>query len=228
MTRTAGAMTVLLLGSVTAGSAVAQHAAYPPLSAYLMTEEAELALARTAAPRNITDRATMKVMTKTGFRVAHEGSNGFVCMVMRGWSAPTYTPTNFRDLVYDATVRAPICFDPEASRMVAPYYELRAKLALEGKTPDQIAEGIQVAYAKGSLPARGSVSVAYMWSAAQHLGPGVGHFRPHLMVFAPHYTNEMLGNHDFGQAAPFVSDDGGTPFAVIVIPVETSLAIALK
>jgi hypothetical protein len=29
-------------------------------------------------------------------------------MVMRAWSAPTYTPAQFRELVYDAKVRAPI------------------------------------------------------------------------------------------------------------------------
>jgi hypothetical protein len=67
-------------------------------------------------------------------------------MVMRGWAAPTYTPAQFRDLVYDPKVQAPICFDPEATRTVKPYYELRSKLGMEGKTPDQIAEAVQAAY----------------------------------------------------------------------------------
>src|SRR5262249_28605390 len=101
---------------------------YPPLSEYMMPRGAEIALAKKAAPANISGRATIKVLTASGYQVASEGDNGFVCMVMRGWVAPTYTPAKFRDLVYDAKLRAPICFDPGASRTVMPYYELRSKL----------------------------------------------------------------------------------------------------
>ena len=153
------------------------------------------------------------------------GSWQFVCMVMRGWTAPTYTPTQFRDLVYDPKVHAPICFNPAASRTVMPYYELRSKLAMVGKAPEQIAEGIQAAYAKGVLPKRDEVSFAYMWSADQHLAPGIGHWHPHMMVFSPYYENSMLGGNEFGPPIPIVTDDGGTPFAVVVIPVDDKLAI---
>jgi hypothetical protein len=83
---------------------------YPPLRGYLMPREAEMALARSAAPSGVTGRATIKVLTESGYQVAREGDNGFVCLVRRGWSAPTFTPAPFRDLVYDARVRAPICF----------------------------------------------------------------------------------------------------------------------
>jgi hypothetical protein len=65
-----------------------------------------------------------------------------------------------------------------------PYYELRNKLAMEGKTPEQITKGIQAAYAKGVLPKKDGVSFAYMWSADQNLG-SFGHWRPHMMVFCP-------------------------------------------
>ena len=200
-------------------------AQYPPLSEYLMPRETEIALARSAAPANISSRATIKVLTKFGYEAAHKGDNGFVCMVMRGWAAPTYTQAQFRDLVYDAKVRAPICFDPGASRTVMPYYELRSKLGMEGKTPDQIAEGVQTAYVKGELPRRDTVSFAYMWSADQNLGPGVGHWHPHMMIFAAYYDNAMLGGNEFGSALPQVTDDAGTPFTVIVIPVDNSLAV---
>src|SRR6266496_370676 len=151
---------LILIIAVLAGPAAAQ---YPPLSEYLMPREAEIALARSAAPANISGRATIKVLTTSGYQVAHEGDNGFVCMVMRGWTAPTYTPTQFRNLVYDAKVHAPICFDPGAARIVMPYYELRSKLGMEGKTPDQMAERLQAAYVKGELPRRDAVSFAYMW-----------------------------------------------------------------
>jgi hypothetical protein len=207
-------------------AAWAQDAKYPPLTEYMMPRDAEIALARSAAPASISDRATIKVLTTSGYQVARAGaSDGFVCMVMRGWSAPTYTPAQVRDLVYDAKLRAPICFDPVASRTVMPYYELRSKLAMEGNTPTQIAEGIQAAYAKGVLPKRDGVSFAYMWSADQNLGAAFRHWHPHMMVFSPSYENSMIGGNEFGRPLPLVTDDAGTPFAVVVIPVDDELAI---
>ena len=197
---------------------------YAPLSEYMMPRTAEIALARSAAPPNISGRATIKVLTTSGFQVVREGDNGFVCLVMRGWSAPTFSPAAQRSFVYDVTLRAPICFDPPATRMVLPFYELKHKLGLEGKTPDQIADGIQAAYARGQLPRRDTVSFGYMWSADQQLGPGVNHWHPHMMVFAPYYDNAMLGGNEVG-VGPIVTDDAGTPFTVIVIPVDDRLAI---
>jgi hypothetical protein len=215
----------LLLASLHASTGRAEGPKYPPISEYMMARDAEIALARSAAPASISDHATIKILTKSGYEVAREGDNGVVCMVMRGFSAPTYTPAQFRDLVYDPTVHAPICFTPPAARTVMPYYELRTKLALEGKGPDQIAEGLQAAYIKGELPRRDAVSFAYMWSAHQHLGPGIGAWHPHMMVFAPYYDNAMVGGNAFGTPLPQVTDDAGTPFAVVVIPVDDTLAV---
>ena len=208
-----------------AGMRAKGNAHYPPLSEYLMARDAEIALARSAAPAGVSDRATIKILAKSGYEVAHEGDNGVVCMVLRGFSAPTYTPAQFRDLVYDATVHAPICFTPLAARTVMPFYELRTRLAMEGKGPDQIAEGLQAAYVKGELPRRDAVSFAYMWSAHQHLGPGIGAWHPHMMVFAPYYENAMVGGNPFGTPLPQVTDDAGTPFTVVVIPVDDKLAV---
>ena len=190
-----------------------------------MQQDAEVALAKSAAPANISDHATIKVLTTSGFKVVHEGDNGFVCEVMRAFSAPTYTPAQFRNLVYDSSVRAPICFNPQAAREVLPYYELRTKLAMDGKDPDQIAQGVQTAYDRGQLPKRSGVSFAYMWSADQNLAPGVGCWHPHVMIFAPYYKNEMVGGNAFGSPLPQVSDDAGTPFTVIVVPVDDKLAV---
>ena len=197
----------------------------PPASAYMMPRDAELALARTAAPDPISGHATLEVLTGAGYEVAQQGDNGFTCLVLRGWSAPTFTPANFRAIVYDATVRAPICYNPAAARTVLPYQKLRTKLGLAGKSPDQIAEGVQAAYAQGRIPRMESVAFAYMFSARQNLGPGIGAFHPHVMVFTPYHENAMVGGNAFGGPLPFVSDDAGTPFAVTVIPVDHALAV---
>jgi hypothetical protein len=218
---------LLLIGLGVAG-ANAQEAKYPPLSEYMMDRDAEIALAKSAAPQNISDRATIEVLTPSGYLVARQGDNGFVCMVMRGFTgAPTLTPTELRGLVYDAKTRAPICFNPQAAKTVLPHYKLRTKLGIDGKTPDEIAKAIQAAYAKGQIPKRAAVSFAYMWSADQVLGP-VGHWHPHMMVFVPYYENSMLGDNAAGSPLPAVFEDVGTPFAVTVIPVDDKLAIKAR
>jgi hypothetical protein len=215
---------VLVFGSMQATSMLGQNSKYPPLSEYMMTPEAEVALARSAAPENVSGHATVKILAASGYKVAAQGDNGFVCIVMRGWGAPTFSPAQLRDLVYYAKLRAPICFNPVASRTVLPLQELRARLGMEGKTPDQIAEAVQAAYAKGELPKMEIVAFAYMFSADQDLGPGVGHWHPHMMVYTPYYENSMLGGNQPG-ALPIVGDDAGTPFAVTVIPVDHNLAV---
>jgi hypothetical protein len=49
-----------------------------------------------------------------------------------------------------------------------------------------------------------------------------------MMIFAPYYDNSMLGNNEFGSVLPQLSDDAGTPFAVVVIPVEDGRAIKMR
>ena len=63
--------------------------AYPqmaPLDEYLMDRDAEIALAKSAAPAPISNDATVLVLTKKGYQAAIEGKNGFVCMVERSCS----------------------------------------------------------------------------------------------------------------------------------------------
>ena len=47
-----------------------------------------------------------------------------------------------------------------------------------------------------------------------------------MTVFAPYYTNAMVGGNAFGSPLPQLSDDAGTPFAVVVIPVDPALRVA--
>jgi len=226
-TGTLAILGVALMAGLCAGEIRAQSPKYPPLSEYMMEPEAEIALAKSAAPDGVSGRATIKVLTAAGYKVLVQGDNGFVCMVMRGWGAPTYTPAANRNLVYDPKTRAPICFNPVASRTVLPYQELRTRLAMEGKGPDQIAEEIEAAYAKGELPKIEAVGFAYMFSADQMLGPA-GAWHPHMMVYTPYYTNAMLGNNAGDSGLPSISDDEGTPFAVTVIPVDHRLAVKAR
>jgi len=219
---------VFLVATLDAAALLAQRPKYPPLNEYLMAPDVEIALAKSAAPDYISGHATIKVFTASGFQTVYEGDSGFVCVVMRGFTgAPTFTPVPVRDYInYDAKTRAPICLDPQAARAVLPYYELRTKLGLEGKTAEQIAEGVQAAYVKGEIPKRPEVCFAYMWSADQVLGPA-GHWHPHIMVYLPYYET-LLGTKHPESPLPSIGDDEGTAFAVGVIPVDDKLAIKAR
>jgi hypothetical protein len=50
---------------------------------YLMDRDAEIAMARSAAPPSIAKEATVMVLGRHGYETAAEGKNGFVCAVGR-------------------------------------------------------------------------------------------------------------------------------------------------
>jgi hypothetical protein len=153
-----------------------------------------------------------------------------VCMGYAGLGGRSHlhTPTHPGDDRLRSTVRAPICFDPLASRTVLPYHELRAKLAMEGKDADAIASGVAMAYALGQMAKREEVAFTYMWSADMNLGPGAGDWHPHMMIYAPYCDNSWLGGNELGGLAPVAGDDAGTPFAVVVIPLHGIQAFTAK
>lgn len=213
-------MTFISLALIVTSNAFSQSQTYPPLKSYMMDQTTEVALAKSAAPEHISAAATIRVLTENGYKTVADGTNGFVCLVARGWAAPSFTPTAYRQLVYDPKVLAPICFNPVAARTVLPYQDLRAALAMQGKGPDEITQEVESAYATGKLPKMDTVGFAYMYSMDMYLGSAVGHFHPHLMVYAPYYTNAMLGGNGRNTMLPRISDDEGTPFAVIIIPVD--------
>jgi hypothetical protein len=48
-----------------------------------------------------------------------------------------------------------------------------------------------------------------------------------MMVYTPYYENSMLGGNEVASGLPVVGD-GGTPFAVTVIPVADRLAVKAR
>jgi hypothetical protein len=220
-TTTVGSIVLSTFGLLAIHAAAAEaERKYAPFSEYEMERSAEIALARSAAPERISSRATIKVLTRAGFEVAVKGDNGFVCMVVRSWSAAPDVQTTFY-----AKLRAPTCFDPIAARTVVPVDELKTKLGLEGKQPEAIEQEVAVRYGRGQLPKMEGAAFAYMWSASQDTGPGFGPWHPHMMVYVPYYENSMLGGNEVGgHAAPFVAGEG-TPYSTVMIVVDDKLAI---
>src|SRR5579859_6129058 len=82
----------LLVVLGTAFQVMAQDATGPypkmvPLEQYLMDRDAEIALARSAAPDAISHDASVIVLTRHGYETAVHGNSGWVCMVGPAWLA---------------------------------------------------------------------------------------------------------------------------------------------
>jgi hypothetical protein len=81
-----------------------------PLDQYLMDRDAEIAMARSAAPEAISRDAEVLVLGRHGYETAVKGKNGFVCVVERGWMSPFDGTLNFE--ARSASIRrlrAPFC-----------------------------------------------------------------------------------------------------------------------
>ena len=95
---TATALPALLLALAVATPGVAQNRATPyeqmtRLDEYLMPDlRAEIALARSAAPAGISAKATILTLKPQGYEIAADGTNGFTCLVQRGWMSPFDSP----------------------------------------------------------------------------------------------------------------------------------------
>ena len=73
----------------------AQSDEYPkmaPNDQYLMERNAEILLARSAAPDSISSDATILVLGRQGYETAARGKTGFVCLVERSWMAAFDSP----------------------------------------------------------------------------------------------------------------------------------------
>jgi hypothetical protein len=152
-----------------------------PLEQYLIANrDAEIALARSAAPDSISRDAEVRVLGRHGYETAIQGKNGFVCLVVRMWAAPFDDPE-----FWNPKVRAPHCFNAAAARSVLPAYLKRTELVLAGLTKEQVLERMKAAVAKKIFGEPETASMCYMMSKQGHLNDRDGHWHPHLMFFLP-------------------------------------------
>ncbi len=148
------------------------------LAPYLMPARAEIALARTAAPKNVSDSATVLILTAHGYVEAVRGTNGFTCLVARSFESPVDDPgfTN-------ASIRAPHCLNPPAVRTVLPEMLARAEWFVGGASPSDISARTRRAYASHEFRAPAPGAMAFMLSPEQHLANEDPHWVPHVMFY---------------------------------------------
>jgi hypothetical protein len=195
------------LALVAAQAASAQRA-LPPL----LSEDREMALAASAAPRGIADRASIFLLRRGGFVMARRGSNGFTCFVARS------EPGEIEPICYE---------DEERTHTLVAREFMEQQLREKGLDDAAVAMEIGQRYRRGELRPSQNFGLAYMLSPCNRVMNPSGKLideHPHLMFYAPYATNQQLGltmpgSHD-GPYAPFILFEG-EPWAFLIVSSET-------
>lgn len=160
-----------------------------PIDAYLMDRDAEIAMARTAAPEAISKDASVLVLTRHGWETGAKGTNGFVCMVERGWTSDVDFPE-----MWNPKIKGIDCLNPAAARTILPIAYKLTQMTLAGDSERERIAGIQAAYAKKEIPAPEPGAIGYMMSKQAYLGDNPPSDMSHLMIFeATSKTNAEWG-----------------------------------
>jgi hypothetical protein len=209
-----GTLVLVTLLSVT-GKAQDGSAPYPSMASidqYLMTDRnAEIALARSAAPEAISRDAKVLVLGRHGYETAVEGKNGFVCVVERSWMSPSSSAE-----FWNPKIRGPICYNPSGARSVLPILYKRTVMALAGQSKAQIVDGTKAALEKKELPGLEPGAMSYMMSKAAYLTDHGDHNMAHLMFYTPPMDATAFGADLPGSPVMFGASD---PVTVFFIPV---------
>jgi hypothetical protein len=166
-------------GQARAQDPKAPYASMAPLDQYLMVDrDAEIAMARSAAPEAISRDADVLVLGRHGYETAVKGKNGFVCVVERSWMLP-YDDPEF----WNSKVRLPLCLNPPAARSHLPLTFNQTELAFSGMAKTQMFDRTKTAFDKSELPVPEPGSMCHMLSKQQNFGPKYGNADPHLVFW---------------------------------------------
>jgi len=215
------ALTVLVVAPgatcrVMAQAGTAPYAAMASLDQYLIHDtDSEIALARSGAPKSISDGAEVMVLGRDGYTSAVKGSNGFLCIVERSWGAAT----DFSEF-WNPAIRAPICFNAAAAKSFVPIYLMKTRLVLAGTSRTEIPKAIAAAFAKKELPSLEPGSMCYMLSKQQYLNDGAKNWHPHVMVYVAGDAGKSWGANLDG--SPVIADSDPEERVTIMMVWATS------
>lgn len=196
--------------------AQAKDAKYPkmaPLDQYLMTPDAEIAMARSAAPDSLSRDAEVMVLGRHGYETAVKGKNGFVCVVERSWTTGIDDPE-----FWNPKLRGPICFNAAAARSYLPQTIRKTEWILAGQSKAQMFAHLTAALDKNELPKPETGAMCYMMSKLGYLNDGAGHWHPHLMFFLP-LTDGAAWGADLPGSPIIATKDPEGRLTVFIVPV---------
>ena len=174
----------------------------------LLPREKEVALALSAAPEHLRNKAGVYVLERNGFVKVRDSTNGFTCIVNRDH------PLN----------QKPVCFDAEGTATILPKILRVGELLMQGKSMSEINAEIAEGFRSGKYISPRHSGVAYMLSGdIRNYNPETGKiesFPPHVMFYAPNLTNADLGVTPEALAKnpslPFVAYQGPHGFIIVV------------
>lgn len=210
------ALAVVLPAAMPSSAQVAKtpYPSMAPVQQYMMPDRnAEIALARSAAPDSISHDAEVMVLGPRGYEVAVKGTNGFVCIVERGWTAGIDDP-----VFWNPKIRGPICFNPAAVRSHLPLTLKKTELVLAGKSKAQMVEAIKAGLDRKELPTPEPGAMCYMLSKQGYLDDKAGHWHPHLMFFVPLTKAETWGA-DLPGSPIFAAELPADRLTIFMVPV---------
>ena len=173
-------MTPLLLTTLFLSPALPTQTEKPkPAYDFSLSREEKIKLAESAAPAEVSGKATVYVLERSGYVKVREGSNGFSCFVDR------QTPWNSE----------PTCFDAEGTATTLPTRLFAEEERAKGKSEEGIKAEIESGYKSGRFKAPGKPGIVYMLSDSVYLfvEGKIVHAPPHLMFYAPYATEKDLG-----------------------------------
>jgi hypothetical protein len=209
-----GAAFTCVVGSAFAADAPSPYPAMAPIAQYRMASaDEEIALARSAAPPSISGDAEILVLGAHGYETPVKGKNGFVCLVLRSWTA------GFNDPVFwNPKIRGPVCLNAIAVRSELPRILERTQWVLAGVSRDAMLERTkaQIASKAYAIPEIGAMS--FMMSKGQYLSDNGGHWHPHLMFYIPNAAAATWGANLPG--SPVIGGDSPPePVTTLFVPV---------
>lgn len=197
-------------------TADAQETEMAPLAQYLIPKAEEIALARSAGPKEVGTNATVMFFNGKGYETVATGTNGFTCMVLRSWTNPSTW-----SIFWNPRVRVPICFNAAAVASILPIQIARTQWVLEGATAAEVDAKTWEGVGNGSFAVPSNDAMAYMLSSGQHLNDQVKSGMPHIMLYRAYATNDLWGGNTPMSGSPFVLEGEGTPLAIVVVPVKS-------
>ena len=191
--------------SLLAANLVAQTATPKPTYDFSQPREQRITLAESAAPPEISGKATVYLLEPAGYVKVHEGTNGFTCFVDR------QTPINME----------PTCFDAEGSATTLPTRLFAEEQRAKGKSEEQIKAEIADGYKSGKFQAPRKPGIVYMLSDQIYLliENKVIHAAPHLMFYAPYATEKDIGSPP-AAGMPHVIRAGQPDAYIVVMPAQ--------
>jgi hypothetical protein len=194
----------LLFASMLGG--LDQTAMPKPAYDFSLPREDRIQLAESAAPTEVSSKATVYLLERSGYVKVREGSNGFSCFVDR------QTPWNSE----------PTCFDAEGSATTLPTRILVEDERAKGKSEDEIKKEIDDGYKSGKFKAPSKPGIVYMLSNSVFLlnaaNNTIVHAPPHLMFYAPYATDKDIGSPPPAINMPHLIRSGQPDAYIIVFP----------